>query len=606
MSKLIVDVPSQFNFSDYELQLAKTDIESKTKLNRLMSMIGYKTNPVSIETFMTDPYYLGNYAGKVLRNCWKYGLTKMFPNQVVAPTYLVFRGAIGTGKSFVSKCVLAYDIYKMCCMEDPFRFFGLLGDKLLMFKIFHVTKYRAQELTNEFWEWIYGHKVPFFDDELRDKDSLLHKIALSAASSLNDIVGGDVISVWFSEFNELSPDFADTVLSSAVQRFISRFMKCTDLFGHVILDSSDKEIGCPIDRFLQNSPYSRNALIFSFPKWVATPELYFKAGTFKVYAGDSEINPHILIDGEDTSHYDQDRIIEVPDEARSNFEANIELALQELAGVSLAATDRFLDPMMVEKYCTTELQYEEDIKVDFFDANDILIDQLKVAIDNLPVDRYIFVGLDLAVKHDRAGLAIGYVDEIKSRDINGIEVREGYYKFPIVLGISRYPGQETSINKIQELILNIHSLRPIKEVVTDQYQSTQLLQTLAQMKIPVRRISVDRDDKNPIIFKNLLYSGKITLPNNSLLKRELKFLKHIGNKVDHPIIAPDGLPGGKDCTDAMMRTLISMIDADVDAMDIPRENTQIMAQQYEDMLNTLTESANRARILYSAMAMIRN
>jgi len=599
MSTLYNTVPTNFNFNDYALDLQRVD---NSKLQHLYSLIGMKSIPVDIYTFMTDSYYLGSYAGKTLRDCWKYSLTKIYPNPITTnSSYIVLRGAIGTGKSFISKIILAYDIYKLCCVEDPFGFFELLGDKMLMIKAFHVTKYRAQELVNEFWEWIYNDKVPFFSDELRNKDSILHKISLSPASTLKDIVGGDVLSVWFSEFNELAPDFASDVLSAAVQRITSRFMKCNNLFSHVLVDSSDKEIGCPIVQFLNKSPYARNALVFSYPKWVATPELFFHAGSFKVYAGDAEINPHILQDGEDTSAFDRDRIITVPDELRDQYESNIELALQETAGVSLAATDRFLDPSMVDKYCTIDMLCDEEIRVDYYDRDDALLDYLQVAIDNLPKDKYIFGGLDLAVKSDLAGLSFGYVDEIKYHNYNGIEVQEAYYRVPIVIGIGRYNGQDTSINKIQDLIMRVHSLHPIKEFVTDQYQSTQLLESLNQVKIPVRRISVDRDDKNMIVFKNSLYSGHVKLPNSTLLKRELKFLKHIGNKVNHPMINPDGTKGSKDCVDSMVRCVISMIDAGVSATDIPSENVQLLTTQYNEIIDKLYDSQVQMRSIYNSM-----
>jgi hypothetical protein len=312
-----------------------------------------------------------------------------------------------------------------------------------------------------------------------------------------------------------------------------------------------------------------------------------------VYAGDSEIPAHIMKENEDSTKYDKDRILSgIPKEKvlYDAFDANIELALQEKAGISVVSNSQFFNPAYTINRFNIKKSYDDIVMVDFFDQTDILIDTLKEDIQLLPDDKYLFGRLDLGISHDNAGFALGYIKDMKVKDVNGMSVVDTHYAVPIAIAISRYPGQETAIHKIKDLILQIHSIRPFFLFTTDQFQSSQLRQDLTLAGITTELLSVDRTTNPYTVFKNLLYEGKIDLPECDLLKDELLNLQNYGNKVDHTATST------KDVADAVSGLVFSMSKADPSALDIPAESNPYIHEAYSNMIESWYDNLYKSRI----------
>jgi hypothetical protein len=233
-----------------------------------------------------------------------------------------------SGKSTMAKLMLMYDIYKLCMMNDPAGFLGILGTKPFAFKIFNVHKYKAQDMVKEVNEII--DQSPFFKQEKKDKGSIINKISIGAAGDMKDIIGEDVVSVVLSELNFISADGvkAKNLIDQTISRIESRFQKGIGWLNHIILDSSDTTIDSPVEVFLKTHAAARGSLVYSTPIWVAKKQNYDFSETFSVYAGDSEIPAHIMKEDEDSTKYDKDRILSgIPKEKvlYDAFDANIEL-----------------------------------------------------------------------------------------------------------------------------------------------------------------------------------------------------------------------------------------------------------------------------------------
>jgi intein/homing endonuclease len=441
-----------------------------------------------------------------------------------------------SGKSTMAKLMIMYDIYKLCMMNDPAGFLGILGTKPFAFKIFNVHKYKAQEMVDEVKEIM--ENSPFFKQEMKDKSSVINKVSIGAAGDMKDIIGEDVVSVVLSELNFVSADGskAKALIDQTISRIESRFQKGIGWLNHIILDSSDTTIDSPVEMFLKTHSAARNSLVFSTPIWVAKKQNYDFTETFSVYAGDSEIPAHIMNDTEDTSKYDPERILSgIPkDEVLYNaFDANMELALQEKAGIAVISNSQFFNPSHTTHAFNIIKNYDDIIAVDFYEETDKLISQLEKDIELLPQDRYLFGRLDLGISHDNAGFAIGYIKEMRNKVVNDMNFIDAYYSVPIALAISRYPGQETAVHKIRDLVLQIHTIRPFYLFTTDQFQSSQLRQELNLAGIKTELLSVDRTTDPYKVFKNLVYENKVDLPDSVKLKDEILGLQNYGNKIDH-------------------------------------------------------------------------
>lgn len=255
-------------------------------------------------------------------------------------------------------------------------------------------------------------KSPFIND-LKKRGLFNDNIKISPAYGKKSIVSTDAATIWLSEVNEYKNP--QDVITSALSRMQGRFQKGMGIFNHFILDCSDTTIDSAVETFIHDSPYSKDVVSYRADIWTVKPQMYWhmEPKGFKVYAGDSMIFPHILKDGEDTSSYDEDRIIEVPMELYPEFSTDINKALQEKAGVALIAGGMLFPNEEIEKYFILPQKIKEVEVIDFYDSTKIFdLDNMLEAISELPEQRYLFVGLDAGYAADHYGIAIGYADSV--------------------------------------------------------------------------------------------------------------------------------------------------------------------------------------------------
>lgn len=582
-------------------------------LSVLRNEIGYVRPVPSILEFLDDDYFLGSfYYDKFKRKSrvygfWRDALQQVFPNDVVSPTYISVSGAIGTGKSTFSQIIFLYDMYKYYCINNPSLFLELINLNGIKFKFFNVFKYKALEMVEPLHDIIA--RAPCFQDiEKERKDKDIVNITIGPAVDTKDIISEDVPSFILSEVNFFEPQKAIDLINSCLSRLESRFQKGIDLLTHFILDSSDVSSNSPTELFVRNSAYSDRILSFRCPIWKAKPALYFHRGSFKVYAGDSAISPHIMEEDEDTSELDQDRIIDVPEELRPNFESDVQLALQEKVGVGLIQGGMLFPDDKIKSNFKLQKFYADVGVIDFFDTEQIQeMPGISASIANLPKSRPLYVGLDAGVAEDKFGIAVGYADNIRYREMpDGTKVPEVYMKVPIAFSLSRKEGQETSITKVKNFILYLNSIFSVKKVIVDTFQSLQLKQEMELNRIDCEYMSVDRSDQQYLILKRVMYENRVDIARNGLLYKELKCLQHIDGKVDHTEFTAENLKFGdigtggvnsKDIADALCRVVNAMIE-DGDEAFVHDPESGSNGQQLDAMLD-IYRSIGRARDIKS-------
>lgn len=487
-----------------------------------------------------------------------------------------------SGKSTMAKIILAYDIYKVTKLKDAPGYFGLM-QKYLHFVIFNLTKETAEKMVAELKDWL--DKSPYFRELKKDPQSVYHWITIDAASRMSDIISNDVISIVYSEMNFVR-DFEAGIklINQGISRIEGRFQKGLGLFNHVVLDSSDSTVDAPVPYFLTHHPKAKETLVFKFAIWEAKKDNYFhkfdpktKKVTFTVYKGDSEILPCIVTPETDIRKMDPDRFLEVPNELLDDFKADIELALNDKAGVAVETTTQYFQAAYVIPHMKYDMQIPEIITIDFF-GDESYIPIFEPVINRLPHDRCLFGRIDLGLKNDRCGFSLGYIEDLCPIDMDGVITFDPKVVVPVSVGISRYEGQETSIDKLSQLIIWIHSQIPFIKFTTDTFQSSAIKQKLIASEIPAEFLSVDRDTKAYKVAKQMIYKGKVTLPKSTLLKNELINLMDLGKKIDHhQNLNANGDIGSnsKDVADSLAGLLATMHDANEDCMEPPLiSNTQ--------------------------------
>lgn len=138
------------NLSPEEKKLALSILQeyaTKGKSEQLDELISadYEEIPVVIEEFLHNPDYLGSGLtddeGRfTVFPYWVNLLKEIFPDSYSTRyNMLVLSGAIGLGKSFVAVICMLYMLYRMLCLKDPYKHFGLQPIDHITFSIMNIT-----------------------------------------------------------------------------------------------------------------------------------------------------------------------------------------------------------------------------------------------------------------------------------------------------------------------------------------------------------------------------------------------------------------------------------------------------------------------------------
>lgn len=571
-----------------------TNLTSSDLTRVMIDQIGFKDDLVDIDTFLDDPYYLGNYIN--VYPYWRKKLRELFPNKLItSSSYVVFTGAIGIGKSAIAKVIMAYDVYKMSKLISAPKFYKADFKKGYYIKCYNVTKDKAWKTAQEYKEMFFGSEIPYFRDAIKYGNPILSNLHIEPASKLKHIISDDVLGFVLSELNDASTEVAREVMSESEHRLVSRFRAGMNFMNHLILDSTARNEGSVIDEFIQNSPLAQGAFKIRASHWEAKEGtgLYGNHGYFKLYLGDSNNKPRIIRTGENITNLDPDQVMEVPMEFYNEvYGANREtmnVFIQNICGRSTVSAYKFItEDSLITKAQVIPWKSDDIISVDFFQEDDTIYDKLRYdIIDNIPNDRKLFIGLDCGVATDLFGLAVAYSDGVKrfnTSDGGGLDLLN--ICVPIAVGISRYEDQETPINKVHDFILRLNEDYEIGGIFMDQYQSTEVKQILIQNGLKAEIVSIDRDDSAYVTFKRYLTQGLIKLPENERLHTELSKLDRLqqGDTNKFKVsMQRDGISHG-DMAAAVVQVVSQMIIlGPEETLSVQREKTTHLADLYENL-----------------------
>lgn len=555
------------------------NLSEQEEIKLLSKIIGYESLPVDIKTFVLDDYYLGRVFESTLFPVWLDVLQEIYPDPIrTSSTFIIVKGAIGTGKSTFSKICTIYDMYKLTLIKDPHKFLKLDPTTQFTFRYFNINIQKAHTIfVNSIWSML--ELSPYFKELFKDNNGNFNKpILLAPASRSQDVLSEALTSCVISEANFFKPWVVQDIIKTVISRLESRFQLGIGYINHIILDSSDTVSDSVIQNFILSSPYRNELKIYTLPIWEAKRHLniYFKKTNIKtglnyfyVYVGDNSIKPFIINDEEELKSnviLDRDKIVKVPEELRELAQIDIDTFLRDKAGISTVSGNQFFtNKSLLKDSFSLPLNHPEHIVVSFYDEQDTIMPYFIDTIRSLPKDRLLYCRLDLGVVNDNAGIAISYLDSMISKPLpDGGNIMLPIIHVPIAFSLGRHPGEETPINKIRDFFIELNSIREIKYVTTDQYQSTQLRQELQQHGIESYRLSVDSSNHSYNINKNLVNDKQVKYVNSTSLLDEMLGLQDFDGKIDHPI------EGSKDISDAVVGAVSSCFDDGNKALVVPK------------------------------------
>ena len=500
---------------------------------------GYFMVPPSVEQLYSDDYYLGGSdfynGGSLIYDFWKDSLKDIVSGPITKKAYLVLSGAIGIGKSTMSKILMSLTHARLLCMKNPYNVLKI-APKPLTYLIGHRNEDTAYTEFVKFFKDDVLKKSPFF----KNTPAVNFKYKFTTNGPLGSFgIGSDVLFYIISEVNFFPGNHGQRAVSTALGRLSSRFG--TDVLrkvGFLILDSSAAGENACTEWFLDNA--DKKMIYHCQPKhWEVKPSSYkeSKGETFPVYTGDGKYPPQILpYDYKLYEDQDPDRVLKVPMQLYSEAKIDLGKLLMDKAGISMGSSDAFMPSLEHAVKCMDQKNYTpEIITVDFFDKTDRLWNKINKCMFAVPKDTPIWIGLDLAVAGDFAGLS--------AVTFNGWD-HIGETKMPRIkclfsLAVARKEGQQTSLVHFEDLILEMKKKFNIT-VSADQAFSRQILQDLERESVNTRYISTDNSPCEPAMYlKNIILSDLISIPYNRRLLREMHDLKYTYTntgkvKIDHP------------------------------------------------------------------------
>lgn len=178
---------------------------------------------------------------------------------------------------------------------------------------------------------------------------------------------------------------------------------------------------------------------------------------------------------------------------------------------------------------------------------------------------------DLAIKADRAGVAMSHVKkwqevsdtrlgadgepEVVTEQRPEVQVD---FAFGYEADLTQTPAREIQIRWVRALVSELKRRGfVIARVQYDGFQSADSMQLLNAAGIPTKRVSVDRDESAWRTLRDLMYEGRISIPESEddlLVTEVLNLRKLINGKVDHPSL------GSKDLADAVAGSVLGALE----------------------------------------------
>ena len=541
----------------------------------------FKEVPVSIDEFICNDYYLGltNRSGQAVYPYWKQTAHNIFSagNRY---SEIVLSGATRIGKTSTMTIIMAYMLYRLMLYRNPHEYFKKKEVSRFTIAFANLTMKLAEGVCyREFNDTL--KECPFFNDHGRFSRSERNFYYIPEGDKIDIIAGSDAsmflgMQIWAAAIDECNfaksgvkdIGIAKSTMKKLYDTINARISGTFRLNGEVygkMITSSSKNTDCDfLSSHIENQLNSGNTALYLVdePQWKILPKEMFSDETFHFTVGDRYKKGFVIPEQDDDEEHRREyesqgyKVIEAPAELRKNFIADYDIALRDIAGISVAGSMGFIQQEIITPCVATDRHnpfFQDVLQIGKNDNRTIEeffhIEAVPQQFKRARMD----IHLDMAETSDRSGISGVCVDGNKIvDDIDGKKVSRPMLKQVFQVGIEAPRGDRQSFQKVVNFLVWLRRQGfNIGKISADQYQSAYMLETLELQGFDTCKVSVDRSDEPYIGLKNLLFDQCIELVKHQVQENELIHLQRTGNKIDHPMTNPDGTKGGKDCSDAL-------------------------------------------------------
>lgn len=597
------------------------------KNNRVISFLDhlyeldYKERPVDIDTFLCSDEFLGGLTdhGRTIYPVWRESLREIVAED--SKYLVILTGAIRVGKTRAAIYAVAYMMYRILCLKDPWKFFRKSAGGKLAIVFYNLTRSLG---SSQGFSLLMGHltKSPWFlkhgvlcgtDQQPRIEFTLFEYLLSSPQSKGFGFIGKDVVLAIMDEVDDplASEEQKEKVLqlyNAGIRRLEDTFVFDGHTVGRFFLLASKQEKHSFLNTFVAEMRGAKQVYIKDIAIWEAKPTSEYCGDKFPVSLGDPFVPPRVITEQEiEEEHRSGCQIIMVPVEYREKFDMDVVGSLRDFAGISVSclraaklfASESILlkcydpnkkNPVVME---TIEIGLKDDTDL----SNYINFSSIRVPKS---VPRYIHI--DIAFSGDALGIGMSCVrgwTKVPQMKADGsfAETKMPVVETDLAMRIKARVGDQIPIKKVRQLILDL-KIRygfNIALVTFDlRLASTDCRQLLEDAGVKTDYLSVDKDPQVYRNFKEVVNEGRWVCFKDSYLHFELANLeddrKH--NKIDHPdkvidMIPVDGViqeivrPGSKDKADAVTASAMKAIEECKTPPDI-----EIMTRLYQTVNET--------------------
>ncbi|MBQ2856447.1 MAG: hypothetical protein IJE78_04855 [Bacteroidaceae bacterium] len=345
----------------------------------------------------------------------------------------------------------------------------------------------------------------------------------------------------------LAKEHMKNLYDTVSARISGTFKLGGEVYGKLIAASSKNTDSDFLSGHIETQQNAGNTSLYLVdqPQWKVLPPHMFSKRKFKFTVGDRYKKGFVIPPENDDEAHIQEylsqgyKIMEAPEDMKKNFLADYDIALRDMAGISVVGAMGFITQESITPNLSEVRHnpfFTDTIQVGTQDVHTI---EEFFHIDNVPPtlkSRLMNIHLDLSETSDRTGICGVCVDGNKIvTDFEGRRIEMPFFKEVFSVGVEAPKGDRLSFQKVVNFILWLRRQGfNIGTISTDQYQSSYLRELLSAQGFHTDKISVDASEEPYIGLKNILNDQRIELIRNDLRDTELVKLQRVNNKIDHP------------------------------------------------------------------------
>lgn len=537
----------------------------------------FHQTPVSPRDFFTSEYYLGPSA-KNLYPKWVDELSHVCDPKNGITEWIV-SGPIGGGKTTAAVHAIAYKLYYLSCLINPQNYYSLMHGHNIVIGLYNIFKYKVKSTAYHSLEAIVTSS-PYFQKMFQRNPK--HTTALEFPNNIgvmtgsNDLqlIGENLFILLLDEANFMKhgddPEESQAykIYAAALRRMESRFIGPNQKrpWFLIIVSSTKHESDFTSRRMREHGAHMH---VSDYPIWELKPKGTFCGEFFTVQIGDSLRPSKVLKTGEEPMT--GLRTVSVPIEYHEAFMANVDGALNDIAGIATASSQPLITHKEAIELCLDHDRahpfwqkqiysnfLEPDPLEDYLDTSKLtrIMNSRRVPLVNPHVARFIHV--DIGLTGDALGIAMGHPcgsKQVSRLSSDGMPYHSYDTTTYIDFMLRIVPDGEIDLAQVRMLILFLRDSLgfPIQCVSYDGFQSRESIQLLLKAGIETTLLSVDRGIEPYSILQRAILENRIGFYHYEPFIAELinLILDKAKGKVDHPKCNPDGSKGSKDVCDAV-------------------------------------------------------